>query len=263
MQRSSRPRATAELSKSLNHQLNTYALAAGAAGVGLLALAQPAEARIIYTPAHAKVVHALPLDLNRDGIVDFYLNTFFDSGTHGLSACQYWFTDDSGSIFCSSSRGTNAIRTSVDSKGRKFGAALRYGEKIQRGDQFNKRKVTLGEVFPGTGSDTIWYGPWLNGGKGVKHHYLGLKFKINGRFHFGWARITITTTSNDFTATLTGYAYETIAGKAIAAGQIEGPESQSIDAPNATLTAPAPQPATLGLLAIGASGLFIWRREEL
>ena len=52
MKRSSRPRATAELPKTLHEQLNMYALSAGAAGVGLLALAQPAEAKIVYTRSH-------------------------------------------------------------------------------------------------------------------------------------------------------------------------------------------------------------------
>ena len=52
MKRSARSRKTANLSKSVTHQLNMYALSASAAGVGALALAQPAEAKVIYTPAH-------------------------------------------------------------------------------------------------------------------------------------------------------------------------------------------------------------------
>jgi len=40
------------LSSSLEHRLNSYALAASAAGVSFLALAQPAEAKIVYTPEH-------------------------------------------------------------------------------------------------------------------------------------------------------------------------------------------------------------------
>lgn len=39
------------LPESLRRQLTLYALAAGAAGVGATALAQPAEAQIVYTPA--------------------------------------------------------------------------------------------------------------------------------------------------------------------------------------------------------------------
>ena len=56
MKRSPRPRMKAELPRSLHRQLNSYAPAASAAGVGVLVLAQPAEAKIIYTMAH----HLIP-----------------------------------------------------------------------------------------------------------------------------------------------------------------------------------------------------------
>jgi len=69
-------RKPSNLSESLHRQLNSYALGASAAGVGVLALASPSEAKIVYTPTH-KVLHgsnpakSLPLDLNNDGTVDF------------------------------------------------------------------------------------------------------------------------------------------------------------------------------------------------
>jgi hypothetical protein len=259
MKRSSGPRKTANLSASLNHQLNAYALTAAATGVGLLALSPPAEAKIIYTPANTKVIfQPLPVDLNHDGIADFYLVAEGHSNFDKLWACQYLAVFDSSTGCSSSSRGANAIRT-IDSKGRKFGAALRYGEKIQRGEQFAKRNILLGGEVWGSGNDTTWYGPWLNGGKGVKHRYLGLKFTIKGRVHFGWARITVATTSDLWTATLTGYAYETVPGKGIVAGQTKG--SEDVEQSNATPVAQAPEP-TLGALATGAPGLPIWRRKE-
>ncbi len=59
-------------------------------------------------------------------------------------------------------------------------------------------------------------GPWLN----VKNRYLGLKFIIKGKDHFGWARLTTT----GRIALLTGYAYETIPNKPIIAGKTKGPE---------------------------------------
>jgi len=107
--------------------------------------------------------------------------------------------------------------------------------------------------------------PWVNGGKGVKNRYLGLKFKIKGKFHFGWARLTVTTEKNGFTAALTGYAYETIPGKAIVAGATQGADDtdKNIEQSNpAALTVPTPEPAVLGALAMGAPGLSIWRRKE-
>jgi hypothetical protein len=99
----------------------------------------------------------------------------------------------------------------------------------------------------------------VNGGKGVKDRYLGIKFKIKNKFHFGWARLTVATTSNSFTATLTGYAYETIACKGIIAGKTKGSDDVSVEESNAI---PSSEPATLGMLALGEPGLSIWRRKE-
>jgi hypothetical protein len=45
-------RRTVTLSQSLNRDLSVYALAAGAAGIGAVAMPQPAQAQIVYTPAH-------------------------------------------------------------------------------------------------------------------------------------------------------------------------------------------------------------------
>jgi hypothetical protein len=62
-------------------------------------------------------------------------------------------------------------------------------------------------------------------------------------------------------AVLTGYAYETIPGKAIVAGQTKGTDDIS-EGPDAALIPNSPQPAVLGALALGAPGLSIWRREQ-
>jgi hypothetical protein len=109
-------------------------------------------------------------------------------------------------------------------------------------------------------------GQWANGGKGVKNRYLGLKFQINGKTQFGWARLTVKWSGPpfNFAATLTGYAYETIAGKSIIAGKTKGPDNDSTgDRVNpAVFRVPTPNPTSLGLLAIGAPGLSIWRRED-
>jgi hypothetical protein len=257
MKRCLRPRATAELSKSLQQQLNTYALAAAAAGVGLLALAPHAEAKIIYTPTHAKVVsgQALPLDLNHDGIVDFNLvaqgSIVGTDIVYSLAACQF-IGQGSRGAFCINSFSTNLIRNVGV-----FAAALRPGAEIEDGKRFRSNGVVLGKIER-TYSHTYWQGPWFNGGKGVKNRYLGLKFKVKGRFHFGWARITVTTTKNRFTTLLTGYAYETIPGKAIIAGATKGPDDELTTSFNTHV----PQAATLGMLALGAPGLSIWKREE-
>src|SRR6516165_9861744 len=62
-------------------RLTSYAMAAGAAAVGLLALVPPAKAAIIYTPSHISILYdgtyqgggfvTYALDINRDGVPDF------------------------------------------------------------------------------------------------------------------------------------------------------------------------------------------------
>jgi hypothetical protein len=89
-------------------------------------------------------------------------------------------------------------------------------------------------------------GPWANGGKGVKKHYLGLRFDINGETHFGWARLNVSVQPTNVTATLTGYAYETITNKPIITGKTKGPDVITLE------------PGSLGRLARGASD---WHRR--
>jgi hypothetical protein len=67
------PRTPSKLPVSVHHQLNMYAIVAGAAGVGMLALAQPVEGKIVYTAAHKSAIAGIELDLNHDGIADFKL----------------------------------------------------------------------------------------------------------------------------------------------------------------------------------------------
>jgi hypothetical protein len=85
MRRSSGPRKTADLSESVHRQLSMYALAASAAGLGFLTSSQPAEAKIVYTPAHVVVQRGWPgivsLDLNHDGITDFNFQNWWNSNT--------------------------------------------------------------------------------------------------------------------------------------------------------------------------------------
>ena len=49
MKRLPGPRRTADLSDSIHHRLNMYALAASAAGAGMLALTPPAEGKVEST----------------------------------------------------------------------------------------------------------------------------------------------------------------------------------------------------------------------
>ena len=128
--------------------------------------------------------------------------------------------------------------------------------------RFSHRDPVMARRLTYSGNAT-YQGLWANSGKGVKDRYLGLRFEIDGRLHYGWARFNVSFPNHTLKATLTGYAYETIPGKAIVAGKTKGPEQiSSVEYPGpAALAAPAPD-ATLGLLALGSPGLSIWRRKE-
>jgi hypothetical protein len=288
MNKPSVPRKIVKLSEPIHQQLNMYAIAAGAAGVGALALVPPSEARIVYTPAHVTLQNTKPfaLDLNHDGNIDFYLvqHRQFLGRTHSasnLSVCHELSTALPYCAFSRSSTAPNALNAvaTVIATSTIEAAALRAGAEIQRGRRFRNKKPVLmgaGEFYQTTQGrmSTQWIAPWVNGGKGIKNHYLGLKFKIKGKFHFGWARLSVTTRQNSLTATLTGYAYETIPGQGIIAGQTNGTdeidnsvEQSKANDPGhgASLTSPtpdAPQPASLGMLALGVQGVQLWRRTE-
>ena len=92
-------------------------------------------------------------------------------------------------------------------------------------------------------SGSVFSGPWANSGKGVKRRYLGVRFKISGQTHYGWARLNVRFTIEHEVpiGRLTGYAYETIPNKPIITGKTKG-----LDV--------IVEPATPGHLAQGASG---------
>lgn len=251
MKHSAKPSRT--LSESIHHQLNMYAIAAGAAGVGMLALAQPAEGKIVYTPAHRVIgpKSSYRLDLNHDGITDFTLKNSVSCGT---DMCFY-------DLFQKPAGDNRAV-------GYIFGgqllleSALTRGVRIGPGKGFPKGTGGLVEiVFSSGGQSTNVFGPWPN----TKSRYLGLKLKIRGKAHYGWARFNVKVQRTAITATLTGYAYETIPNKPIVAGKTEGPDGidNNFEQPSSgSLTVPGRAPANLGALALGAPGLSAWRREE-
>jgi hypothetical protein len=240
---SRRTRTPAELSESTNRHLNMYALAATAAGLGVLAQAYTAEAKIVYTPDHQKIslFSKLKMDLNHDGISDFQ----FSYGARG----HFLWLNVYGANQSNEVWGTGHYVSALP-------AGVRVGSKkgkFQPGDNWM-------EVVEVT-SFTNFRGQW----KDVHQRYLGLKFLIKGKIHYGWARLNVDMTNGTSSITLTGYAYETIPNKAIITGKTKGTDQMDsrVEQPNpVSLAAPTLNPATLGLLAMGSPGLSIWRREE-
>jgi hypothetical protein len=237
MTRSPWPRKTANLSGSVHQQLNMYALAASAAGVGALALVQPAHAKIVYTRAH-RVISSntmLGLDLNHDGIKDFFLSNYYR--IFGSSFQNFLNVNpNTGNAVWGTGTYASALpaRVLIESN-RRFGTHRRMAE------------VRI-DCAPGC-SFTHSYGQWTKGTCG----YLGLKFLIGGKIHYGWARLKVNRGPADqVTLVLLGYAYETIPNKPIITGKTKGPDNTGVTDPDAALNVPKPpEPATLGRLALG------------
>lgn len=232
-------RQPAKLSESLQRRLDKYALAASAVGGVSLLLASPVEAKVVFTETHQVIRygHWVNLDLNHDGINDFIIGVDYHLlRTTAVLAAYYAIVGVS----------TNTIRSYK-------GLANAYPRGIRVGPKKNRSVRT-----PGGGSIGVpmeWAGSGSSGGNwlNVKNRYLGLSFVIKGKIHYGWARLNAyVTPSHDVRGVLTGYAYETIPGKAIITGKTKGPIEFD---PDTSTTNPTPE-LTLGALAQGAPSAF-------
>jgi hypothetical protein len=231
-------KAPSILSDSAHRQLNMYALAATAAGVGALALTPPAAAEIIYTKTH-KAVPSYPqprlyLELNHDGIADFAFSINRSSGDQRIKLAIFAFPY--GNSFRSSSKRFPAA----------YPAGVRIGPEDEKNAEVKPPKSADGIGMASCGGSsgrTSIRGPWAN----VTDRYLGLVFHIDGKIHYGWARLNakalITRNGCEISGTLTGYAYETIPNKSIVTGRTKGPAGGSES--NQT-------PGSLGQLALGS-----------
>jgi hypothetical protein len=232
--------APASLSDSACQHLNMYALAATAAGVGVLALAQPAEAKIVYTPTWKQVLpqSSVDLDLNNDGTFLSTLKVLPKSQGNAI-----WGTGKYAALLGSG--------VSIGPKG-----------KLQAGHEF---MAAANGKCDGTGICSYGSsGQW----KQVTHGFLGLKFIIQGEIHYGWARLNITVANAGIYGAVTGFAYETVPNKPIITGKEQGPIAQGKEQSKTSPTDPGffetsgSGPASLGALARGSLGLYVWRKRE-
>jgi len=234
-------RVPARLGAALDKSLLAYAAAAGAAGVSLLALAQPAEAKIVYTKANKEIApgKGLFLDLDHNQGRDFKF-------AHHSATSRGSQTVTSLTISPLASNGVQSNAAVLAS-----GAQIGPNEKFQTTPQL----MAYRKVHFRTSSVTFTtVGAWKN----ITSGYLGLKFFIHGKAHYGWARLNVTVGVGIY-ALLTGYAYETVNNKAILAGKTKG--NDSVAGLAASSSNSDPEPATLGLLARGAAGLATSRKR--
>jgi hypothetical protein len=244
-------------SETIKYRMKLYSVGAVAAGVSILALAQPAEAEIIVTKRKVPIIHEFPvsLDLNKDGIADFQFSlfTYRDVSRFSTRASLNMRALTRGAVIASRKEGGFVYGA--------YGSALIRGAKIgpsahfSSGYGFGESYVTI-EKSSGAAASRRWYGKW---GGNPHNRFLGLKFKIHGATHFGWVRLTVITTPNGLlSGTITGFAYETEPNKPILTGTAEKPTAE-VQVPQKMQHQIGP---SLGMLAAGAEGLTAWRREE-
>ena len=242
------------LSARLDKNLLAYTVSASIAGVGLLALAQPAEARIIATPANISIptgAGVIQFDINHDGTPDFGLSDFRSDAIRFPPEGGYgdWLT-------VLPVQAGNAIWDVFSTARLECAAAAPGGARIGGARPFQSSPLLMveriGSITRGNTSICAWAG----------NHppYLGLKFMIAGEVHYGWARVS---TGIENTV-VTGFAYETIPNKAIIAGATKSrdDDDEETQASPVTFTMPPLQSANLGMLAMGASRLVALHRRE-
>jgi len=241
-------RQTVSLHSKLDQQIQNYvanskanssggrslfaAAALGAITIGGLAIPHDLYAEVVFTTAHQSIgkenaFSTMSIDLNHDGVPDLAVSAYnfasFSSGAHFRGDLE--------------ARGLNANQILASNRG--FGAALAPGQMIGSKGNF-RNDVGMDECRESSDGFSFFSsstGPWLI----AKNRFLGVKFTINGETHFGWARLS--TGCGD--ATLTGFAYETVANKPIDTNFAVGGFSNG-----------------LGALALGSGGVTLRHRAD-
>jgi len=229
--------ATANLQGSFFERFGGAALKAAVAGVGIVALTPPANAKIVYTPTDVWLSYLNPsffIDINRDGVQDFYLKYELAYASDTRIAI-----DDIDGLKGAAVQAYTTVRHG-------FAYARRAGAKIGPG----KNWFGGGDLLYRNGGPdgTQTRGQWWHKDKGVRNHYVALQFSVKGKNHYGWARLSTKRGPRfGIPVHLTGYAYETVPNKPIIAGKTKGPDAATVS------------PASLGHLAAGASAIPAWR----
>lgn len=226
----------------------------------MIACALPAEAAPVCKTLSTTLSFTMTYAFNpaHQAIAPFNLAQTFNE----LSSLS--FTYRNRLFFTPNSRGANAMLATNG-----WPADLQSGVKIGPGDDFGK------------GSS---YGLLFNFGPGSSatrsHHkgnlqfnattYVGFKFLIAGKTHYGWLRLETTLLSNRRTpyTYVQQYGFETAPNTAILAGSCGTGQSASVKSEPASATTSADEisdndasQGSLGALALGAQGIPLWRQK--
>ncbi len=241
-------------SKRLNRQIRMYALAASAAGVGVLAVSQPAQSELVITKKAIPIPvspesmhHDVGISMANDGINNFsFALKSYQNSVRSDRALEVWGVGNRDGVMVVDFFSANAMALS---RGAKIGPSANFLSLSGYADLVERTEN--GKY--GTYSRGYW-------GGNEKNRYVGVRFLINGQTHYGWIRLTVTTDPNrhhpSMSAEITAYAYETVPNKPVKAGTATLAATDVQSAKNTQHVGPS-----LGMLAAGAEGMPLWRRE--
>ena len=228
-------RKEAKLPDNLEKHLKAYVLAAGAAGA-ILAATNSADADIITTTGITYEIRTDNYWTSQPLLMVNYNTVLRFVGYGGFDGSSLNFSER---VFALMS--ANGI-TGRLGKGVKIGPGMQFGGDVTLGSGYEIRfgyRTYYGQ--------SIFYtrGNFRSFGSG----YVGFRFLEDGKPHYGWAHAqkgrAYLGNSISLTGSIDTIAYDTVAGQPILTGQTATPE-----------------PATLGLLALGAAGLAFWRNRK-
>lgn len=258
------------LPEDLEKRLSVYALAAGAAGVSMLALAPAAKADITYQDVNISLTQGTTQYLNINSVneLGFDNSLFQRTRSHHCTIVDIFCQQEShtvGTLFMKSVSGGAEVMTNVASYGILAPQRLAAGAAIgQSANNFAKASnlilaadsrlrygnYAFGNLTQSSGRSNV-SGEWAN-----RNGYLGFEFfnSKGSKSYFGWAHLSVHATAENISGKLLSFAYDTCAGQTIEAGQTTG---GACSEPVST-----PEPGTLSLLALGAVGLLALRKKR-
>ncbi|MBC8048359.1 MAG: hypothetical protein H7Y00_16280 [Fimbriimonadaceae bacterium] len=163
---------------------------------------------------------AYSMDMDENGVVDFRFNASMSTPHSTIST--YWnFSSVSMGLWASDS---NFIMGSFD--------IVNYPYVLNYGDIINTEKSWqnyFGHLAFVSHKVNVEGGNWLDADT---NKYVGLKFLIGSEYHYGWARLDVA--YDGIFIKVKDYAYNTIAGEGLFAGQLTSVSAEDISE-NATI----------------------------